>query len=113
MHKFLVFINASLECYFIYEVCLYQHVTIGHSLILVLTAGIMKFTSALTVASLTSSTGVINNVYVPDLYKNAWYVDRPVTTAARYFFNDHVTLTVSVHTYTRLMDNFVDVRSEL
>ncbi|XP_071540767.1 uncharacterized protein [Panulirus ornatus] len=56
-------------------------------------SGTVRFTSDLTVASLTSSTGVINNVYVPDLYKNAWYVDRPVTTASRYHFNGHTTLT--------------------
>ncbi|XP_045619981.2 uncharacterized protein [Procambarus clarkii] len=55
-------------------------------------SGGVKFTSLLTTENLTSTTEVINYVYLPDLYKNAWYVDTPLTVDARFIFNSHITM---------------------
>ncbi|XP_042234301.1 uncharacterized protein LOC121874263 [Homarus americanus] len=55
-------------------------------------SGTMEFISYLQVTSLSSSTQVINYLFIPDLYKNAWFVDRPVSVGARVVFSAHTLL---------------------
>ncbi|XP_069961310.1 uncharacterized protein [Cherax quadricarinatus] len=59
-------------------------------------SGGVKFTSILTTTSLSSSTSMINDVNLPDLYDNAWYVDTPLTISARFVFNSHTTMKASL-----------------